>query len=121
MHYDAYDAPWYRSGGQVRDVGYDLYDGEYHTYALWWSPDKYVFYVDGKSVWTTDYAGVSKVPEFMRLTVERTAETISLSGASTCGKIQPTSRILMQRRITKTKRAHTRQYPAYAEYWAAWH
>lgn len=70
LHYDAYDAPWYRSGGQVSDVGYDLYDGEYHTYALWWSSDKYVFYVDGKSVWATDYAGVSKVPEFMRLTVE---------------------------------------------------
>lgn len=70
LHYDAYNAPWYHYGDHVTDVGYDLYDGEYHTYGLWWSPDYYVFYVDDNPVWATDYAGVSKVPEFMMLTVE---------------------------------------------------
>ena len=70
LHYDAYDAPWYRSQGSVADVGYDLYDGEYHTYSLLWTPEYYVFYVDGQSVWATDYAGVAKVPEYMMLTVE---------------------------------------------------
>lgn len=70
LHYDAYSAPWYHYGDHVADVGYDLYDGQYHTYSLLWTPEYYVFYVDGQPVWATDYAGVSKVPECMMLTVE---------------------------------------------------
>lgn len=70
LHYDAYDAPWYRSQGSVADVGYNLYDGQEHTYALKWTPEAYVFYVDGKAVWASDYGGVSTVPECLRLTVE---------------------------------------------------
>lgn len=70
LHYDAYDAPWYRCVDHVTDVGYDLYDGEYHKYALLWTPEHYVFYVDDNAVWTTDAGGVSRVKEFLRLTVE---------------------------------------------------
>ena len=70
LHYDAYDAPWYRSQGSVADVGYNLYDGQEHTYALKWTPEEYVFYVDGKAVWASNYGGVSTVPEVLRLTVE---------------------------------------------------
>lgn len=70
LHYDAYDAPWYRCVDHVTDVGYDLYDGEYHKYALLWTPEYYVFYVDDNAVWTTDAGGVSRVEEFLRLTVE---------------------------------------------------
>ncbi|MGN1123975.1 MAG: family 16 glycosylhydrolase [Eubacterium sp.] len=47
----------------------DLYDG-YHTYALKWTPEFYVFYIDGQPTWATDAGGVSKVREFLRLTVE---------------------------------------------------
>lgn len=47
----------------------NLYDG-YHTYALKWTPDYYVFYIDGKATWATSDGGVSKVKEFLRLTVE---------------------------------------------------
>lgn len=70
IHYDAYDAPWYRSNGNVTDVGYNLYDGKPHTYALKWTPEEYVMYVDGTAVWASNYGGVSQVPEFLRLTVE---------------------------------------------------
>lgn len=70
LHYDAYNAPWYRCVDNVTDVGYDLYDGEYHKYALHWTPGYYVFYVDDKPVWATDAGGVSRVEEFLRLTVE---------------------------------------------------
>lgn len=70
LHYDAYDAPWYRSVDHVTDVGYDLYDGQYHKYALHWTPEYYVFYVDDKPVWATNAGGVSRVEEFLRLTVE---------------------------------------------------
>lgn len=70
LHLDAYDAPYYRMADNVSDVGYDLYDGQYHTYGLHWTPEKYVFYVDGKAVWATDFGKVSRVPEILRLTVE---------------------------------------------------
>ena len=70
LHYDTYDVPWYRCVDHVTDVGYDLYDGEYHKYALHWTPEYYVFYVDDKPVWATNAGGVSRVEEFLRLTVE---------------------------------------------------
>ena len=47
----------------------DLYDG-YHTYALKWTPEYYVFYIDGEPTWASMGGGVSKVKEFLRLTVE---------------------------------------------------
>lgn len=70
IHYDAYDAPFYRSKGNVTDTGKNLYDGEEHTYALKWTPTRYVMYVDGEAVWDTNYGGVSRTPEFLRLTTE---------------------------------------------------
>lgn len=47
----------------------NLYDG-YHTYALKWTPEYYVFYIDGKATWASKAGNVSKVKEFLRLTVE---------------------------------------------------
>lgn len=70
LHYDAYAKPLYKWDDHVTDVGYDLYDGEYHTYSLLWTPDRYVFYVDNNPVWATNYGGVSQVAQFLRLTVE---------------------------------------------------
>lgn len=63
----------YGKDGRVADyigeLEQDLYDG-YHTFALKWTPDYYVYYIDGKATWATDEGGVSKVKEFLRLTVE---------------------------------------------------
>lgn len=70
LHYDGYQLPWYRCADHITDVGYDLYDGEYHKYALHWTPEYYVFYVDDQPVWATNAGGVSRVEEFLRLTVE---------------------------------------------------
>ena len=42
----------------------------FHDYALLWTPEEYVFYVDGKEVWRTKAGGVSQVPEFLKLTEE---------------------------------------------------
>ncbi|MGN0797450.1 MAG: family 16 glycosylhydrolase [Christensenellales bacterium] len=70
LHYDAYDTIWYRCVDNVTDVGYDLYDGQYHKYSLLWTPNYYVFFVDDSPVWTTNAGGVSRVREFLRLTVE---------------------------------------------------
>lgn len=70
IHYDAYDYPWYHCEGNVTDTGKNLYDGQPHTYALKWSPDEYVMYIDGEAVWASSYGGVCRVPEYLRLTVE---------------------------------------------------
>ena len=63
----------YGSDSKVEDyignLEQDLYDG-YHTYALKWTPEYYVFYIDGQPTWATDGGNVSKVKEFLRLTVE---------------------------------------------------
>lgn len=53
----------------INTLEQNLYDG-YHTYALKWTPEYYVFYIDGKPTWATMGGGVSKVKEFLRLTVE---------------------------------------------------
>ena len=53
----------------INELTQDLYDG-YHTYALKWTPEYYVFYIDGEPTWATTGGGVSKVKEFLRLTVE---------------------------------------------------
>lgn len=63
----------YGNDGKVDDyignLKQDLYDG-YHTFALKWTPEYYVFYVDGEPTWATNGGDVSKVKEFLRLTVE---------------------------------------------------
>ena len=56
----------------ILDTGKDLYDG-YHTFALKWTPEYYVWYVDGVATWASMGGGVAKVPEFLRLTVEMDA------------------------------------------------
>lgn len=63
----------YGEDGKVSDYKSDLqqnlYDG-YHTFALKWTPEYYVFYIDGVATWATDDSDVSRVKEFLRLTVE---------------------------------------------------
>jgi len=70
LHCDAHAPLFCRSGGNVTDVKKNLYDGEYHKYSFLWTSEYYVFYVDGEAVWASDAGGVSKAPEYLRLTVE---------------------------------------------------
>lgn len=68
LHYDGYG--WrHRCRDVIVDAGTDLYEG-FHTYALKWTPEEYVFYVDGVATWASDFGGVSAVPEYLRLTCE---------------------------------------------------
>lgn len=69
LHYDGYDPKNHRCQDTIRDTGIDLYDG-YHTFALKWTPNEYVFFIDGKVTWASDFGGVSKVPAYLRLTNE---------------------------------------------------
>ncbi len=42
----------------------------YHDFALWWTPQEYVFYVDGKETWRTRAGGVCQVPVYLKLSDE---------------------------------------------------
>lgn len=55
--------------GHIGELEQNLYEG-FHTFALKWTPEYYVFYIDGKSTWASDAGDVSRVKEFLRLTVE---------------------------------------------------
>lgn len=67
LHWDGYDM-FHESAGKNECL--DLYDGEFHTYALKWTHDRYYFYVDGELMWDTDEGGISEVPCYLKLTLE---------------------------------------------------
>ena len=68
LHWDGYGKE-HKSSSFVTPLEQNLYDG-YHTYALKWTPEYYVFYIDGVPTWATKDGDVSRVKEFLRLTVE---------------------------------------------------
>jgi beta-glucanase (GH16 family) len=63
----------------------DIFDGEFHVFALDWSPSEYVFYVDGKVLWHVDggaqfkNSGINQNPNYIKLTVEGSAWVGTLS------------------------------------------
>ncbi|MCJ8007362.1 family 16 glycosylhydrolase [Lederbergia wuyishanensis] len=67
MHWDGYEQ-YHRSAGQVAHVP-GIYEG-FHTFALEWNPDEYIFYIDGQETWRTNAGGVSQVPAYMKITAE---------------------------------------------------
>jgi len=54
----------------------DIYDGEFHVFALDWSPLEYIFYVDGEIFWRVDggakfkNSGINQNPNYIKLTME---------------------------------------------------
>ncbi|MGN0486848.1 MAG: family 16 glycosylhydrolase [Acutalibacteraceae bacterium] len=68
LHYDGYEND-HRCMDTIRKTDSDLYEG-YHTFALKWTPEEYVFYIDGVATWASDFGGISKVPAFVRFTNE---------------------------------------------------
>ena len=67
LHWDGYGEHHKSRGRQSKDLR--LTRG-FHTYAIHWTPDEYVFYIDGEEVWRTSAGGVSQVPAFIKLTEE---------------------------------------------------
>jgi beta-glucanase (GH16 family) len=62
--------------GKDNAIPVDIFDGEFHTFALDWSPSEYVFYIDGKVLWRVDggaqfkNSGINQNPDYIKLTVE---------------------------------------------------
>jgi len=67
VHWDGYGKDHKVKGAQVNVPG--VMHG-YHTFALWWQPDQYVFYVDGKETWRHKDGGICQVPQYILLSDE---------------------------------------------------
>ena len=89
-HYGNYNAAlhWNGYGNRHKSVGSEIrksdnhppdiniYDGEFHIFALCWSPSEYIFYIDGREFWRVDgsalfnNSGINQNPNYIKLSVE---------------------------------------------------
>ncbi len=70
LHWDGYGANEKNAGsGNIHNPGGVPLQGNFHLYALQWSPTSYQFYIDGTQVWSSTQA-VSHRSEFIYLTSE---------------------------------------------------
>ncbi|MFZ4528252.1 MAG: glycoside hydrolase family 16 protein [Undibacterium curvum] len=67
LHWDGYREQHQHLGGKWQSPV--SLDGSWHTYGLLWTPQEYVFYVDGTERWRTTQA-ISQVAQEIRLTCE---------------------------------------------------
>jgi beta-glucanase (GH16 family) len=67
LHWDGYGKEHKSDGTKFDFPG--LSEG-FHTFGLHWTPEEYVFYIDGKETWRSRSGGVSQVPEYAKLTEE---------------------------------------------------
>jgi beta-glucanase (GH16 family) len=67
LHWDGYGKE-HKSEGKV-STHPGVMEG-WHTFSLWWTPDEYVFYVDGKETWRTRAGGVCQVPLYLKISDE---------------------------------------------------
>jgi beta-glucanase (GH16 family) len=76
LHWNGYGT-WQKSvaSGDVTPP-VNIYDNEFHIFALDWSPSEYVFYVDGREFWRVDggdrfnNSGINQNPNYICLSVE---------------------------------------------------
>jgi beta-glucanase (GH16 family) len=67
LHWDNYGKD-HKSKAKIVKVP-NVMEG-FHAFAIWWTPQEYVLYVDGKETWRTKAGGVSQVPEYLLLSDE---------------------------------------------------
>ncbi|MBW7864591.1 MAG: exo-alpha-sialidase [Candidatus Hydrogenedentes bacterium] len=67
LHWDGYGKDHRSEGKEVEIPGVSK---GWHTFGLWWTPEEYVFYVDGVETWRTNAGGVCQVPLYIKLTEE---------------------------------------------------
>ncbi|MBQ6421636.1 MAG: glycoside hydrolase family 16 protein [Clostridia bacterium] len=69
IHYSGYDLKTKYKNVGIFNLDNDPYEN-YNTYGLLWTPDEYVFYINGREVARTAYGGVSTQPEYMIVSCE---------------------------------------------------
>lgn len=84
IHVDGYGDAHTAKSSKFICVDKDMYS-DFNTYGVLWTKDEYVFYVNGKETWRTDF-GVSQVPEFLWLSVEIAGESNSSNPENTDNK-----------------------------------
>lgn len=67
LHWNGYEEDHQSAGNNAHIPG--IYEG-FHTFAVEWNKDEYIFYVDGNETWRTDAGGISQVPAFVQITAE---------------------------------------------------
>jgi len=76
LHWNGYGSQHKSAGSEGAALPVNIYDGDFHIFALDWSPSEYVFFVDGKEFWRSDgsakfnNSGINQNPNYMKLTVE---------------------------------------------------
>ena len=68
LHWDGY-GDGHKSEGMTYP-GTNIYDGDFHTFALEWTKEGYIFYIDNTEKWRTTAGGVCEVPLYIKLTAE---------------------------------------------------
>ena len=69
IHIDGYGDAHRSQGSDNYRISGDPYS-EFHTYGVEWNEKEYIFYIDGKQTYRTDFGGASQVEEYMLLSVE---------------------------------------------------
>ena len=67
LHWNGY-GEGHKSEGKIAEVP-GVSQG-WHTFGLRWTPEEYVFYVDGSETWRTAAGGICQVPVYVKLTEE---------------------------------------------------
>ncbi len=67
LHWDGYGKAHKTEGVEVNVPG--VMQG-FHTFALWWKADEYIYYVDGQETWRSKAGGVCQSPQYMILSDE---------------------------------------------------
>jgi beta-glucanase (GH16 family) len=68
LHWDGYGKEHKSKGKRTKDQDFKFKEG-YHTFGVEWTPEEYVFNIDGKEVWRTKDA-VSHLKEYIILSME---------------------------------------------------
>lgn len=75
IHIDGYGDKHRSKVSKQYEVQQNMYE-TFNTYGVLWTEDEYVFYINGKETWRTNF-GVSQVPEYLWLSVEIAGENDS--------------------------------------------
>lgn len=73
LHIDGYGEAHDKLGAQKFITGNNPYE-EFNTYGLEWNEEEYIFYINGRETFRTDFGGVSQNPEYLILSVEMKGE-----------------------------------------------
>ncbi len=69
LHWDGYGDKA-QTDSNITTTGVDIYDGKFHTFAVWRRETDYIFYIDDREVWRSAGKGACPLDGYIKLTVE---------------------------------------------------